>query len=282
MKTRLSLAVATAALLTALFGAVPSAKAATPSYTGCLSPILNVVYDVAPGDLPAHPPCLRPANMIHLSSGDLTSLTAGTGLTGGGDNGDLSLGIAPSYRLPQGCSSGQTAGWNGTAWACAAFTSQADFNSLVALLGTPGTINDGSNPVHWTKLKGVPPGSRTAWTTSGRATRPASASTWRARPSASILPRSSSGSPAAARPAPRSARSPRTAASRAGGTRATRPARDSPSAGAASASPTTVSRPPSCTTTRSEPGRSPTRPSPRASSPSTQPPRPSSIPGSAR
>ena len=36
--------------------------------------------------------------------------------------------------------------------------SQAEFNSLVALLGTPGTINDGSNPVHWTKLKGVPAG----------------------------------------------------------------------------------------------------------------------------
>src|SRR5438034_7748099 len=36
MKTRLSLAVAAAALVATFFGAVPSAKAATPSYTGCL------------------------------------------------------------------------------------------------------------------------------------------------------------------------------------------------------------------------------------------------------
>jgi hypothetical protein len=89
-----------------------------------LSPILNAVYDVAPGDAPAHPPCLRPASVIHLSSGDLTSLAAGTGLTGGGDNGDVSMSIAPSYRLPQSCSTGQAASWNGTAWACAGFASR--------------------------------------------------------------------------------------------------------------------------------------------------------------
>jgi hypothetical protein len=28
--------------------------------------------------------------------------------------------VAPTYRLPQGCSNGQVAKWNGTAWACAA------------------------------------------------------------------------------------------------------------------------------------------------------------------
>ena len=158
MKRTLSLIGLATICLVASLRAAPAASAAVQSYTGCLSPILNAVYDVAPGESPAHPPCLRPANEIHLSSGDLTALVAGTGLTGGGDNGSVTVGIAPSYRLPQGCSSGQATSWNGSAWACASFLTQADFNSLVALLGTPGTINNSSNPVHWTKLKGVPAG----------------------------------------------------------------------------------------------------------------------------
>jgi hypothetical protein len=159
MKKTLSLALVTAmTCLAAVITAATAAGAAVPSYTGCLSPVLNTIYDVAPGDAPAHPPCLRPANMIRLSSGDLTSLAAGTGLTGGGDNGDLSVAIAPSYRLPQSCSAGQAASWNGTGWACAGLATQAQFDTLVALLGSAGTINDGSNPVHWTKLKGVPAG----------------------------------------------------------------------------------------------------------------------------
>ncbi len=160
MKGHLALLVAGLALVLAAAAsaaAAARAPAAVQSYTGCLSPILNAIYDVAPGDAPAHA-CVRPAAVIRLSSGDVTSLAAGTGLSGGGDNGDVSMSIAPSFRLPQACTNGQTASWNGTAWACASFASQADFNAFVALLSSPGTINDASNPVHWTKLKGVPAG----------------------------------------------------------------------------------------------------------------------------
>jgi hypothetical protein len=157
MKKTLSLAVVASIVLLAGFVRAPAASAAVPSYTGCLSPILNTIYDVAPGDQPAHG-CVRPAAVIHLSSGDVTSLVAGTGLVGGGDNGDLSLSLAPSYRLPQSCASGQMPAWNGSAWGCASGASQADFNAFVALLGSAGTINADSNPVHWTRLKGVPAG----------------------------------------------------------------------------------------------------------------------------
>src|SRR5439155_22963050 len=115
-------------------GAPQAPGTVVPSYTGCLSPILSAVYDVAQGDLPAHPPCRPPASTIHLSSGDLTSLSAGTGLTGGGDNGDVSVGIAPSFRLPQGCANGESAGWNGGAWTCTSFASQAALSSLIQLL----------------------------------------------------------------------------------------------------------------------------------------------------
>jgi hypothetical protein len=51
--------------------------------------------------------------------GDITAVTAGTGLSGGGDSGEVTLHIAPGYRLPQSCASGQIAEWDGTAWTCA-------------------------------------------------------------------------------------------------------------------------------------------------------------------
>jgi hypothetical protein len=41
---------------------------------------------------------------------------------------------------------GATAGW------------QDVWNQIKPLLSNPGTVNDADNPVHWTKLKGVPAG----------------------------------------------------------------------------------------------------------------------------
>src|SRR5205807_6342972 len=128
-----------------------AAKAAAPSvvqsYTGCLNPTVNLIYDVAPGETPAHPPCKLGSSDIHLSSGDLTSLTAGTGLTGGGDNGAVTVGIAPSYRLPQGCAAGQTAGSNGTGgWACAADNVGPSYSAGLGLtlLGTTFSVDTAS------------------------------------------------------------------------------------------------------------------------------------------
>ena len=68
------------------------------------------------------------------SGGDVTGVIAGLGLRGGAEAGDatLNLGvgvglvaasdlveIATGYRLPQACSSGQLASWDGTRWICA-------------------------------------------------------------------------------------------------------------------------------------------------------------------
>jgi len=154
----ISVAAIAAAAPASARAAGPQAPAAVDTYTGCLSR-LSVIVQVAVGDTPANPPCRDAgAQIVHFAGGDLTSLTAGTGLTGGGVNGDLSIALAPSFRLPQTCAANQGTTWNGSAWACASLTSQAVFDSLVSLLGTPGTINQGSNPVHWTKLKGVPAG----------------------------------------------------------------------------------------------------------------------------
>lgn len=48
------------------------------------------------------------------AGGDITDVTAGTGLTGGGSSGAVSLGLASGYQLPQSCGNGQVAKANGS------------------------------------------------------------------------------------------------------------------------------------------------------------------------
>jgi hypothetical protein len=63
------------------------------SYTGCLKN--GKLESVAVGDTPAAP-CGAGQTQVRLSGGDLTSVNARPGLLGGGDNGDLELGIDPT------------------------------------------------------------------------------------------------------------------------------------------------------------------------------------------
>jgi hypothetical protein len=67
-------------------------------------------------------------------SGTITGVSAGTGLSGGGSSGSVSLSIASSYQLPQGCTSGQLAAWSGTSWGCSAAPAAA-----WSLTGNSGT-----------------------------------------------------------------------------------------------------------------------------------------------
>ena len=99
------------------------------SYTGCLVTRDGVVIKVKEGDAPASP-CTGGMTQVHLSGGDITKISVTGALTGGGDNGEVTIGLKPEFTLPTGCASGQIAEWNGTGWACA-----ADDNSIYE----PGT-----------------------------------------------------------------------------------------------------------------------------------------------
>jgi hypothetical protein len=83
------------------------------------------------------------------SGGTITGVTAGSGLTGGGTLGTVT--VAASYA-----GSGGDLG-------SAAFLAHSDHvhDALYytkSTLNTAGTINTATNPVDWTKLKGVPAG----------------------------------------------------------------------------------------------------------------------------
>src|SRR3990172_6763368 len=76
-------------------------------------------------------------------AGDITAVNPGTGLTGGGTTGDVTLSIASSYQLPQTCSNGQVAEWNGSAWVCA---NDDNSGGTVTSVGTGAGLTGGPTP----------------------------------------------------------------------------------------------------------------------------------------
>ena len=87
------------------------------SYTGCLVSKDGVIIKIKEGEAPSSP-CSGGMVQVHFGGGDITKISVTGGLTGGGDNGEVTIGLKPEFTLPTGCVAGRVAEWNGTAWVC--------------------------------------------------------------------------------------------------------------------------------------------------------------------
>jgi hypothetical protein len=117
---RRALVLAVAAIgVVAIGGSALAAQLAgeVKTFTGCLASGDGVIVKVKEGDAPKSP-CSSGQTLARLSGGDITKITVTGALTGGGDNGDVTIGLKPEFSLPQGCSTGRVAKWNGSAWVC--------------------------------------------------------------------------------------------------------------------------------------------------------------------
>jgi hypothetical protein len=89
------------------------------SYTGCLTMSGGTLTLIREGNAPLSE-CSKNQVEAHFSGGDITKISVTGALNGGGDDGEVTIGLKPEFTLPTGCASGQVAKWNGTGWTCAA------------------------------------------------------------------------------------------------------------------------------------------------------------------
>jgi len=87
------------------------------SYTGCLVSKDGVIIKIKEGESPSSP-CTGGMVQVHFGGGDITSISTTGALTGGGDNGAVTISLKPEFTLPTGCVAGRVAEWNGSAWVC--------------------------------------------------------------------------------------------------------------------------------------------------------------------
>jgi len=104
------------------------------SATPCASGDISFKADVAGGFLVADV-----TGYFHEESSDITAVTAGTGLSGGGNSGDVTLSVDTPFQLPQACTDGQVPSWNAgsSLWQCTS-ASAGDITGVAANTGLSG------------------------------------------------------------------------------------------------------------------------------------------------
>jgi hypothetical protein len=122
---RVGMVIAIALAFTFLPVLAPFARAAYPTdtvtvYTGCLNTggTGGQLLSLAASPTTPAKPCSSMQTLVHLSGGTVTSVSAGTGLSGDGSDGAVTLSLGTGYTLPQSCSAGNVPGWIGSAWTC--------------------------------------------------------------------------------------------------------------------------------------------------------------------
>jgi hypothetical protein len=131
---------ATGAVLALVAGNVAGAignETTAKRYTGCLKSTGTLVK-VKAGDAPLSS-CVTGETAVTMGNGDITSVAAGTGLTGGATQGVATLGLGTNYQLPQGCAGGQLVRRGASGWVCS-----ADYGSFTKSVG--GVAVDDETP----------------------------------------------------------------------------------------------------------------------------------------
>ena len=85
----------------------------------------------------------------------VTGVAPGTGLSGGGNGGNVTLGLGPTYQLPQTCNGGQLAQWTGSVWTCG-----SPGTGTVTSVGTGAGLSGG--PITTSGTLSVAPGGITS------------------------------------------------------------------------------------------------------------------------
>jgi hypothetical protein len=135
------------------------------SYTGCLVSKDGVIIKIKAGESPSSP-CSGGMVQVHFSGGDITTITAGTGLQGGGTNGAVTLSLAAGFQLPQGCATEEIAKWSGSTWECAQDSNSTYVDGIgLDLTGNVFSIDEPYRLPAASQGDSIIKGSGDAWTT---------------------------------------------------------------------------------------------------------------------